>query len=92
MEDVYSKGGVCSPDVLDENEVHMGSLDLAFGRTKKQGNKAKLWGFRSLVVKVTAKCYISINFPLGIWHPAIASTLVAVAGSNQITPVQVSLI
>ena len=37
------RGGVCSPDVLDENEVHVGSLDLAFGRTKKQGNKAKLW-------------------------------------------------
>ena len=42
MEDVYSKRGVCSLDVLDENEVRMGSLDLAFGRTKKQGNKAKL--------------------------------------------------
>ena len=72
MEDVYSKGGgVCSPDVLDENEVCVGSLDLAFGRTKKQGNKAKLRGFRPLVVKVT---------------------LVVVAGSNQIKPVQVSLI
>ena len=24
MEDVYPKGGVCSPDVLDENEASMG--------------------------------------------------------------------
>ena len=56
----------CSPDVLDENEVHMGSLDLAFSRTKKQGNKAKLWGFRPLAVKVTTKYYISINN--GIFH------------------------
>ena len=66
MEDVYSKGGVCSPDVLDENEVHVASLDLAFSRTKKQGNKTKLWGFRPLAVKVTAKYYISINN--GIFH------------------------
>ena len=36
---------LCSLDVLDENEVHLGSLDLAFSRTKKQGNKAKLWDF-----------------------------------------------
>ena len=60
------RGGVCSPDVLDENKVHMGSLDLAFGRTKKQGNKAKLWGLRPLAVKVMAKYYISINN--GIFH------------------------
>ena len=51
----------CSLDVLNENEVRVGSLDLAFGRTNKQGNKAKLWGFRPLAVKVTAKYYISIN-------------------------------
>ena len=44
----------------------MGSLDLAFGRTKKQGNKAKLWGFQPLAVKVMAKYYISINN--GIFH------------------------
>ena len=66
MEDVYSKRGVCSPDVLDENEVHVSSLDLVFSRTKKQGNQAKLWGFRSLAVKVTAKYYISIKN--GIFH------------------------
>ena len=28
-----------------ENEVYVGSQDLAFGRTKEQGNKAKLWDF-----------------------------------------------
>ena len=66
MEDVYSKGGVCSPDVLDENKVYMGSLDLVLSRTKKQGNKAKLWGFQPLAVKVMAKYYISINN--GIFH------------------------
>ena len=62
----WSYPWTCSPDVLDENEVCVGSLDLAFGRTKKQGNKAKLWGFWPLVVKVTAKYYISINN--GIFH------------------------
>ena len=30
------------------------SLDLAFGSTKEQGNKAKLWDFRPLAVKVVA--------------------------------------
>ena len=45
-----------------------GSLDLAFGRTEQRNreNKAKLWDFRPLVVKVTAKYYISINN--GIFH------------------------
>ena len=60
MEDVYSKGRVCSPDVLDEHEVHMGSLDLAFSRTKKQGNKAKLWGFRPLAHSLA--CTSALNF------------------------------
>ena len=63
---MFTQRGVCSLDVLDENEVRMGSLDLAFSRTKKQGNKAKLWGFQPLAVKVMAKYYISINN--GIFH------------------------
>ena len=42
------------------------NLDLAFGNTREQGNKAKLWDFRPLAVKVTAKYYLSINN--GIFH------------------------
>ena len=39
------------------------NLDLAFGRTKEQGNKAKLWDFRPLAVKVVAY-YITSAFNL----------------------------
>ena len=54
------RGKVCS---LYENITSLlgANLDLAFSRTKDQGNKAKLWDFRPLAVKVAAKYCISLD-------------------------------
>ena len=38
------RGEVCSPDVLNENEVRVGSLDLAFGGTRNKGITSE-WNF-----------------------------------------------
>ena len=38
--------------------------DLAFVRTKEQGNKAKLWDLRPLAVKVATKYHISVVFSI----------------------------
>ena len=52
---MFTQRGECVTDVMCQvkDEYHVG-LDLAFGRTKEQGNKAKLLDFRPLAVKVAA--------------------------------------